>query len=200
MKEIAEYCQYFQIGCHVDCSYSTFLINFENSSYTDPMDAHFKTPGITSINLSTSKYGLGPAGASVILYNHRKLRRYQYFTTTKWNGGIYFTPNLTGSRYGSAIAGTWVKMLTVGKRGYQEKADSGIILKTMDLRSRLIKLQGVNMITPSALSILAFNLINHDTYDMADFLRARGWNVVNTINPAAVSYTVTNGKSMKLIL
>lgn len=92
-------------------------------------------------------------------------------------------------------------MLTIGKRGYQEKADSSIILKTMDLRSKLDKLEAVNMITPSALSILAFNLVNYDTYEMADFLRAKGWNVVNTINPAAVSYTVTNGKfSLKLLI
>jgi len=175
------------------------LINFDSSTYTGENEANFQSPGVTTIGVSTSKYGLGPYGTAVLLYGNRKLRRYQYYSTTKWNGGIYFTPNLTGSRYGSAVAGSWAKMLTVGKSGYKEKADSGIIIKAMELRSSLLKIKEVDVITPTALSILAFRLKSGDTYNLADYLRSKGWSVVNTINPAAISYMITNGKPNLLI-
>lgn len=187
------------MGCHVDCNNSSFLLNFESDLYVDESGASFQTDGVSSIGVSTSKYGLGPAGTAVLLYKTRKLRRYQYYCDSKWNGGIYFSPNLTGSRYGSAIAGTWVKMLTVGKSGYKERADSGIIFKTKELNSRLVKINELEVITPTALSILAFRLRRGDTYDLADYLRSKGWEVTNTINPAAISYTVTHGTHFILL-
>lgn len=107
VKDIAKLAEEHGIGCHVDCTSASFIATFAEELKIEGVDAHFKTPGITTIGISTCRYGLGPFGASVILYKTRKLRRYQYFQTCSWNGGIYGTPTLSGSRYGSAIAGTW---------------------------------------------------------------------------------------------
>lgn len=91
-----------------------------------------------------------------------------------------------------------MKMLTVGQSGYKERADSGIVFKTKELNSALSKINEVEVITPTALSILAFRLRTGDTYDLADYLRSKGWDVTNTINPAAISYAVTNGNCLSL--
>ena len=127
------------------------------------------------------------------MYKTRKLRKYQYYSCSHWNGGLYVTPNMTGSRYASAMAFTWTKMLSTGLNGYYEKAEN-IISGTSQLRGQFNKLKThIDLITPTTLSILAFRLKNGDTYDLGDYLRSQGWNVKNTINPVALSFAVTDG-------
>jgi len=41
---------------------------------------------------------------------------------TDWNGGIYGTTCIAGSRPGNVIAGTWATMLKHGYDGLKEKA------------------------------------------------------------------------------
>mmetsp|Transcript_22074 Transcript_22074/g.21851 ORF Transcript_22074/g.21851 Transcript_22074/m.21851 type:complete len:172 (+) Transcript_22074:1155-1670(+) len=104
---------------------------------------------------------------------------------------MYTSPNLSGSRYGSAIAATWVKMLGTGKNIYTKKAND-IIDSTLKLRADLKERSGhLDILTEETLSVLAFKLKNGDSYNLADFLRSKGFNVVNTINPQAISLTVT---------
>lgn len=45
VKEIAKYALYCNVACHVDCSYSAFLLNFDESAYLDEFDATFETEG-----------------------------------------------------------------------------------------------------------------------------------------------------------
>lgn len=106
---------------------------------------------------------------------------------------MYCSPNLSGSRYASAISATWVKILATGQENYRRKAND-IITTTSALRKDLKDLsEDVEIITKSNLSIIAFRLIDGDTYNLADYLRFKGCNVVNAINPIAISVTVTEG-------
>ena len=56
------------------------------------------------------------------MFRNNKLRQYQLFVNTEWNGGIYATTCMAGSRPGAVIAGTWGAMLKIGRNGYREKA------------------------------------------------------------------------------
>lgn len=58
----------------------------------------FRVNGVTSISCDTHKYGFAPKGSSVIMYRSAELRRYQYFVMTEWNGGVYASPTIAGSR------------------------------------------------------------------------------------------------------
>jgi sphinganine-1-phosphate aldolase len=150
--------------------------------------------GITSMHAGMDRYALGQSGCAINMYRTRKLRKYQYYSCSNWNGGLYVTPNMTGSRYASALAFTWTKMLSTGLNGYYEKADA-IIGGAHQLRGQFSKLkQHVELITPTTLSIFAFKLRHGDTYDLGDYLRSQGWNVKNTINPIALSFIVADGK------
>lgn len=40
------------------------------------------------------------------------------FAITDWNGGLYGTSIIAGSRPGNIIAGTWAAMMKHGKEGY----------------------------------------------------------------------------------
>jgi sphinganine-1-phosphate aldolase len=49
------------------------------------------------------------------LFREKRLREYQFFVVTDWNGGLYGTTCIAGSRPGNVIAGTWASMLKLGR-------------------------------------------------------------------------------------
>lgn len=87
-----------RIGLHVDCCMGSFIVPFlEKAGFpTSPFD--FRVQGVTSISCDTHKYGFAPKGSSVIMYRDKALRRYQYYTSSDWAGGVYASPTLAGSR------------------------------------------------------------------------------------------------------
>lgn len=64
------------------------------------------------------QYGYAPKGSSVILYSDKKYRQYQYFVAADWQGGIYASPSIAGSRPGGIIAACWATMMYMGENGY----------------------------------------------------------------------------------
>ena len=64
------------------------------------------------------QYGYAPKGSSVILYSDKKYRHYQYFVAPDWQGGIYASPSVAGSRPGGIIAACWATMMHMGENGY----------------------------------------------------------------------------------
>lgn len=64
------------------------------------------------------QYGYAPKGSSVILYSDKKYRQYQYFVAPDWQGGIYASPSIAGSRPGGIIAACWATMMHMGENGY----------------------------------------------------------------------------------
>lgn len=64
------------------------------------------------------QYGYAPKGSSVILYRDKKYRQYQYFVAPDWQGGIYASPSIAGSRPGGIIAACWATMMHMGENGY----------------------------------------------------------------------------------
>ena len=64
------------------------------------------------------QYGYAPKGSSVVLYSDKKYRHYQYFVAPDWQGGIYASPSVAGSRPGGIIAACWATMMHMGENGY----------------------------------------------------------------------------------
>ena len=115
-------------GCHVDACLGGFIVPWaQRLGYPVP-DLDFRLPGVTSMSADTHKYGYAAKGSSVVLYRGRELRHFQYYTTSDWPGGLYFSPTLEGSRPGALSAACWAAMISVGERGYAEAA--GRILAT----------------------------------------------------------------------
>lgn len=79
--------------------------------------------GVTSISMDPHKFGLSGKGASILLYSSAKLRKYQFFTTCMWPGGLYGTAGIAGSRSGVSIASAWISMMKMGMSGYRESAE-----------------------------------------------------------------------------
>ena len=62
------------IGVHVDCCNSGFLLPFITLNGTNSKAYDFSLPGVTSISIDTYKYGCCLNGASLILYRKPGIR------------------------------------------------------------------------------------------------------------------------------
>ena len=76
----------------------------------------FKNQGITSISADTHKYGNCFKGSSVLLFSHPSIKKHQHFVKTDWEGGMYATPTLLGSKSGALIASTWGSLIYTGTK------------------------------------------------------------------------------------
>ena len=116
IQELAAAAKAVGAGCHVDCCLGSFLIAYaKRFKSLTPHD--FSVDGVTSISVDTHKFGFAPKGSSVILYRDAELRRFQYFSTPRWTGGIYATATVAGSRPGALIAACWAVMAHIGDDG-----------------------------------------------------------------------------------
>ena len=123
IEELSEIAQEHDLGLHVDGCLGGFILPWGERLGLPIPRFDFRVPGVTSISADTHKYGYALKGTSVLLYRDAGLRRYQYFNYPDWQGGIYLSPGLAGSRSGGLIAATWAAMVTLGERGYLEIAD-----------------------------------------------------------------------------
>ncbi len=120
IEELSELARAHGIGFHTDACLGGFVLPWaEKLGYpVPPFD--FRLPGVTSMSADTHKYGYAAKGTSVVLYRGRALRHYQFYTTTEWPGGLYFSPTLAGSRPGALSAACWAAMISTGEQGYLE--------------------------------------------------------------------------------
>ncbi len=117
IEDIARLTHRNGVGCHVDCCLGGFLVPFmEKAGFQlDPCD--FRVKGVTSISADTHKYGYTPKGTSVVMYANKEIRHRQFFVDTDWQGGVYTTPTMAGSRPGGVIATTWATLMYMGEEG-----------------------------------------------------------------------------------
>src|SRR5439155_1637368 len=108
------------IGMHVDACLGGFLLPWIEKLGYDVPPFDFRLPGVTSMSCDTHKWGYGLKGASVVLYRRKTLRRWQYFSTTSWPGGLYASPTMAGSRSGGITASTWASLVVHDEEGYLE--------------------------------------------------------------------------------
>lgn len=102
---------------HMDACVGGFMLPFVNELGFSVPKFDFSLPGVTSISADLHKYGYAAKGASCILYRDAALRKHQYFVYTDWVGGIYGSPNMTGTRPGGAIAAAWATLKVIGRDG-----------------------------------------------------------------------------------
>jgi sphinganine-1-phosphate aldolase len=113
-----------KIGLHVDLCLGGFLLPFlERRGHLKNTEYDFRTPGVSSMSADLHKYGFGPKGTSVLLFETAELREQMFFAWTEWSGGQYCSPSMTGSRAGGIIAAAWATMMLLGEDGYTRLAD-----------------------------------------------------------------------------
>ncbi|XP_032087986.1 sphingosine-1-phosphate lyase 1 [Thamnophis elegans] len=191
IEEVAKLALKYDIPLHVDACLGGFLIVFmEKAGFPLPQRFDFRVKGITSISADTHKYGYAPKGSSVIMYSDMKYRHHQFFIAPDWQGGIYPSPTIAGSRPGCLIAACWATMVHLGEQGYVE-ATKKIISTTRFIVSELQKMDHICIIGKPEVSVFAFKSDSFDIYLLSNLLIARGWNLNILQFPRSIHFCIT---------
>ncbi|MBW2678347.1 MAG: aspartate aminotransferase family protein [Deltaproteobacteria bacterium] len=177
------------LGFHVDGCLGGFILPWFEKLGRDLPLFDFRLPGVTSMSADTHKYGFALKGTSVVLYRNNNLRRYQYFNTPDWSGGMYASPTAAGSRSGGLTAATWASMLYLGEEGYLREAKA-----IKDVADAMIA--GVKGISELSLIgdptfVISFGSDKVDIYHVNDFMKTRGWRFNPLQLPPGMHFCVT---------
>ncbi|XP_072881452.1 sphingosine-1-phosphate lyase 1 [Hemitrygon akajei] len=190
VEEIAKLAQDYEIPLHVDACLGGFLIVFmEKAGYSlPPFD--FRVKGVTSISADTHKYGYAPKGSSVVLYSNKKYRHYQFFVAPDWQGGIYASPTIAGSRPGGIIAACWATMMFMGEDGYIE-ATTKIIDTARHIGAQLKKIKEIFIFGKPEVSVVAIGSDVFDIFRLSNAMTSKGWNLNTLQFPSSIHICVT---------
>jgi sphinganine-1-phosphate aldolase len=174
---------------HVDGCLGGFLLPFvERLGYPLPV-FDFRLPGVTSMSCDTHKYGYALKGTSVVLYRRPSLRRHQYFSAAGWQGGVYASPTLQGSRSEGLAAATWASLVTLGEQGYLQAARA-IMTAADALRAGVKGLPALKVLGQSTF-LVALASDEVDIFLVNDFLATKGWRLNGGQDPPAVHFCLT---------
>ncbi|KAG9309272.1 pyridoxal phosphate-dependent transferase [Chiua virens] len=185
----------YNIGLHVDCCLGSFIVPFleqaglangENGRYK-LLSFDFRVRGVTSISCDTHK------GSSVIMYRDAALRRYQYYVTPNWTGGVYASPSLSGSRPGALIAGTWAAMQYMGSDGYLQSCRDIVTCARRIANTITASIPELYILGSPPASVVAFGSQDKsvNVYEVGDRMSKRGWHLNALAAPAAVHIACT---------
>jgi sphinganine-1-phosphate aldolase len=189
IPELAAIAQKRGIGFHTDACLGGFVLPWARELGYDVQPFDFSVPGVTSMSADTHKYGYALKGTSVVLYRDEELRRFQYYVTTEWPGGMYFSPTLAGSRPGGLSATCWAAMITMGREGYRNAAKA--ILDTAATIKAGIKAIPELEVLGDPLFVIAFASQSLNVYNVMDAMSRRGWSLNGLHKPACVHVCVT---------
>ncbi|MBW2263619.1 MAG: aspartate aminotransferase family protein [Deltaproteobacteria bacterium] len=178
-----------KIGFHTDACLGGFILPWaEKLGYpVPPFD--FRLPGVTSMSADTHKYGYAAKGTSVVLYRGPELRHYQYYKTTEWPGGLYFSPTFAGSRPGALSAACWASLVSTGEEGYLESTRR-ILETAATIRTAIEKMPDLHVLG-DPLWVIAFASKSLDVYRVMDFMTERRWGLNGLHKPPCVHICVT---------
>jgi sphinganine-1-phosphate aldolase len=178
------------IPVHVDACLGGFIWMFQENrgNYS------FNVNGVTSISICLHKYGYSQKGVSCILYKNDNYLKYQYFVTTNWDGGLYVSPTILGSRSGGLVAQAWVGFLSRGCKEYTQSSNKIIAIAKYAYNN----LKNICNVHPLDLHVVCFD-IQKDTYKLYDYLISKGYNLNALQNPSAIHLCITKNHDEKII-
>lgn len=195
LEKLSDLALEHKIGFHVDGCLGGFILPWiEKLGYPIP-PFDFRLPGVTSMSCDTHKWGFSLKGTSVVLYRNPKLRRYQYFTTTNWAGGLYISPTFQGSRSAGLSAAAWAAMVTIGQEGYLE-AVRRIMTAADTIRAGIATIPEIKIIGKTTFVIgMTSDVVN--IYHVNDYLASKGWRLNGLQSPPGVHFCVTLPQSQE---
>ena len=177
------------IGFHTDACLGGFVLPWAKKLGYNVPAFDFSLRGVTSISADTHKYGYAAKGTSVVLYRGEELRHYQFYTTTEWPGGLYFSPTLAGSRSGALSASCWAAMLAMGEDGYTQAAKK--IMETAATIKKGVEEIPELSVLGNSLFVIAFASDTVNVFKVMDYMTKQGWSLNGLHNPSAVHLCIT---------
>lgn len=189
IEELSELALSEDIGFHSDACLGGFILPWAEKLGFEVPPFDFRLPGVTSISADTHKYGYAAKGSSVILYRSLELRRYQFYTTADWPGGLYFSPTFAGSRSGALSATAWAAMVSIGEEGYLERTKR--ILETADKIKKGIEEIPEIHVLGDPLWDIGFASDTLNIYQVLNCMSEKNWNLNGLQLPPAAHICLT---------
>jgi glutamate/tyrosine decarboxylase-like PLP-dependent enzyme len=142
------------------------------------------------------KYGYSPKGASVILYLNHEIRKYQFFVSSDWSGGLYGSPTILGSRNGGPIAVAWAVISHFGYDGYLRMAKE-VMEVTKKIEAGINSIPGLKVVSNPEMSVFAFTSDKLDIFAVGDELSSDGWHFDRIQFPNCLHVTVSYHNAAK---
>lgn len=177
----------YNLLLHVDVCLGGFLVPFiENIDFK----FDFLLPGVSSISADTHKYGYCPKGSSIILYRNSELFKNQIFVQSEWNGGIYATPTIPGSRSGNNIVITWAFLNYYGINFY--KKNTKLIIETLNkIKDKTYDIEGLDIIGNPKINVIAYKSDIFNIYNLNSEMKKYGWELNELQNPSSIHFCIT---------
>lgn len=184
----------YNIPLHVDACLGGFLLPFLDEEYKNKIGLSnkydFELDGVTSISADTHKYGYTPKGSSILMYRNEKYYKQQIFVQSEWNGGIYATPTIPGSRSGNNIIFTWAFLNYYGINGYRAKTYK--IVNALNLLKSMVRnIDGVDIIGDPKLNVLGLKSEQLNIYYISSEMKKYGWDLNELQNPPSIHLCLT---------
>ena len=196
IRDIGKVCYQYNVGFHVDCCMGGFIVPFINSPETNQVN--FMTQGITSISMDSHKYGYCHKGSSILLMKNRELKQFQHYINTGWNGGIYCTPTLMGSKSGGLISTVWGALHLNGREKYVQYT-SDIIENLVMIKNSFQHNNLIEIIGNPLLNIIAFKSNALNIYYVIDEMKKKRWDLSVLQNPPAFHLCITKCHTKEVI-
>lgn len=192
IETLAKIARERKILLHVDACLGGFFLPWAQKLGAKIPNFDFSVPGVSSMSCDTHKYGFGPKGESVLLFANRNLRRYMYFVQPDWNGGIYASPTVSGSRPGAPIAGTWAVMVATGEEGYLNAA-KGILEARETIVNGTKDIAEVELICDHPTPVVAWKSTSSkfDIFMILDAMKRKKWVLDPLQFPEAIHICLT---------
>ncbi len=186
IEDIANHCVFRNVPLHVDCCMGGFLIPFLANN-----NINFELNGITSISADSHKYGNCFKGSSVLLFKNWHFKQHQHFIKTDWEGGMYATPTLLGSKSGALIAATWASLLLTGERKFTTIANT-IKDNLSKIKDAFKNDDDIEIIGDPQVNIIAFKS-KSPTFDIYKVVQNMPkWDLSVLTNPPAFHFCITS--------
>jgi len=190
ITDIAAIAKENNLLCHVDACVGGFMLPFlMKLDYPIP-SFDFSIDGVTSISADIHKYGYAAKGASVVLYKNAELRKLQFYVYTKWSGGIYGSPTMTGTRPGGAIAAAWAALRFIRLEGYLKQAK--LTKETADkFKKGIESIEEIKILAKPDMTILCLASDVLDIYEVGDEMGIKGWSIDRQQMPPSLHLTIS---------
>lgn len=198
IEEIGRLCLQRNIHFHVDSCLGGFITAFADKAGFELPPCDFRVPGVTSISADIHKYGDGPKGSSVVMFQFPTERLFNptpTFTALTSAVGSYITPGLPGSRTGVQIVTAHAVMLSMGMAGYIDQTKAILTLRA-ELASRLAEIDGIEIPYQTALPVVGMiTKAGINSLVVAEKMKEQGWELNCLLSrdyqPAGFHFCVT---------
>ncbi len=191
IQKLAEFAMEKNLWLHVDACVGGMILPFMEMLGYEVPEFDFRLEGVSSMSVDLHKYGYVSKGASVVLYKNKQLKRYQYFVYGGWNGGLYGSSGILGTRSGGNIAAAWALMNYIGIEGYKEIVKT-VVETTRKFIQAIQEIPELKIIGNPITTVFAFTSDKVDIYEVADELSEKGWLIDRQQNPPSLHLTVNH--------